>query len=50
MMGNFSFGKYFKEEGCFLAWDFLTKELGIPKENLAVSVFEKDKENSQNLE
>ena len=47
MMGNFSFGKYFKEKGCSLAWDFLTKELGIPVENLAVSVFEKDKETAR---
>ena len=47
MMGNFSFGKYFKEEGCRLAWDFLTKELSIPEKNLAVSVFEKDKETAQ---
>ncbi len=47
MMGNFSFGKYFKEEGCRLAWSFLTQELGIPKEYLAVSVFEKDKETAE---
>ena len=47
MMGNFSFGKYFKEEGCRLAWDFLTKELQIPAKHLAVSVFEKDKETAQ---
>ena len=47
MMGNFSFGKYFKEEGCLLAWNFLTKELLIPKELLAISVFEKDQETAE---
>ena len=47
MMGNFSFGDYFKEEACFLAWDFLTKKLNIPKENLAVSVFKEDKETAE---
>ena len=47
MMGNFSFGDYFKEEACHLAWTFLTKNLSIPKENLAVSVFKKDKETAQ---
>ncbi|MDE0151489.1 MAG: alanine--tRNA ligase [Bdellovibrionales bacterium] len=47
MMGNFSFGNYFKEEACDLAWTFLTKNLNIPKENLAVSVFKKDKETAE---
>ena len=47
MMGNFSFGSYFKEEACHLAWVFLTKKLNIPKENLAVSVFKKDKETAE---
>ena len=44
MMGNFSFGDYFKEEACYLAWTFFNQNLNIPKENLAVSVFKKDKE------
>ena len=44
MMGNFSFGDYFKEDACYLAWTFLTKQVGLPKENLGVSVFEKDSE------
>ena len=34
MMGNFSFGDYFKEEAIFFAWDFLTQILQIPKEKL----------------
>jgi len=47
MMGNFSFGDYFKEETCYLAWTFLTKSLNIPKENLAVSVFKEDKKTAE---
>lgn len=44
MLGNFSFGDYFKEEAIQYAWDFITKELKMPKENLWVSVFHEDKE------
>lgn len=44
MMGNFSFGDYFKEEAIWLAWTFLTENLAIPKEKLWVSVFEEDQE------
>lgn len=44
MLGNFSFGDYFKEKAIQLAWDFLTKELKVPKERLYVSVFQKDTE------
>ncbi len=47
MMGNFSFGDYFKETACQLAWSFLTETLNIPKENLAVSVFKKDKKTAE---
>ena len=42
MLGNFSFGDYFKEEAIKLAWAFLTETLGIPKERLYVTVFEDD--------
>jgi len=44
MLGNFSFGDYFKRDSIVYAWDFLTKELGIPETRLWVSVFEDDDE------
>ena len=44
MLGNFSFGDYFKREAIQYAWDFLTKVLEIPKEKLLVTVFEEDDE------
>ncbi|MDZ7640469.1 MAG: alanine--tRNA ligase [Desulfurivibrio sp.] len=44
MLGNFSFGDYFKEEAIRLAWDFLTGELGLSPVNLWVSVYEEDDE------
>ncbi|KAA0451581.1 MAG: alanine--tRNA ligase [Candidatus Thioglobus sp.] len=44
MLGNFSFGDYFKREAIEYAWEFLTVELGLPAEKLWVSVFENDSE------
>jgi alanyl-tRNA synthetase len=44
MLGNFSFGDYFKKEAIHFAWDFLTEELEIPVEKLWVTVFEEDSE------
>jgi alanyl-tRNA synthetase len=42
MLGNFSFGDYFKEKAIVYAWELLTKEFGIPKEKLLVTVFSED--------
>ena len=42
MLGNFSFGDYFKEEAIKLAWDMLTKDFGIPKEKLLVTIYHTD--------
>jgi len=44
MLGNFSFGDYFKKDAIRFAWEFITKELNLPKDRLYVSVYEKDDE------
>ena len=44
MLGNFSFGDYFKEEAIFLAWKLLTQEFKLPKEKLCVTVYSEDDE------
>ncbi|MDR2268452.1 MAG: alanine--tRNA ligase [Holosporaceae bacterium] len=44
MLGNFSFGYYFKEEAIYYAWTFITKELGIPRDKLLVTVHKSDEE------
>lgn len=44
MLGNFSFGDYFKKDAIHFAWEFLTKELQIPKEKLYVTVHLSDDE------
>ena len=44
MMGNFSFGDYFKAQAIEYAWDLVTKDYGMPKEKLYVTVFREDDE------
>ena len=44
MLGNFSFGDYFKDRAIELAWNLITKEFGLPKDRLLVTVFSEDDE------
>src|ERR1043166_2778805 len=44
MLGNFSFGDYFKKDAIRFAWEFITTELKMPKDKLYVTVYEKDDE------
>ena len=44
MLGNFSFGDYFKKESIFWGWDFLTNRMQIPKDRLWITIYEKDDE------
>jgi alanyl-tRNA synthetase len=47
MLGNFSFGDYFKEEAIYLAWELLTNKFEIPKDRLLITVFHEDDEASK---
>ncbi len=44
MLGNFSFGDYFKADAIDFAWDLITKDYGLPKDRLYVTVFREDDE------
>jgi alanyl-tRNA synthetase len=44
MLGNFSFGDYFKKESIFWGWDFLTRVMGLPQEKLWITIYREDDE------
>ncbi len=47
MLGNFSFGDYFKRDAIRFAWEFITEDLKVPREHLRVTVFHEDDEARQ---
>src|SRR6266545_1838764 len=47
MLGNFSFGDYFKADAIQFAWDLITKDFGLPKDRLYITVFREDDEAEQ---
>src|SRR5881396_1644880 len=47
MLGNFSFGDYFKKEAIEYAWDLMTRAFGLPKEKLSVTIYRDDEESYQ---
>src|SRR2546427_9393897 len=47
MLGNFSFGDYFKADAIQFAWDLITKDYGLPKDKLYITVFREDDEAEQ---
>jgi len=46
MLGNFSFGDYFKKEAIKWAWEFLTERVNLPKEKLMITIYEKDEDSA----